>query len=329
MKRNRGYILILILWIIVISNIIFLSMYNSILLENKISLNYMNKKENNQIFLSGLNYAIAILKSDDNNFDSLNEKWAKKKRLNYSEYSYDVSISDLSKININYTNVNILKNLKFWKKESSKKLKDNRFLKNSYEISMLFPKNFNFFTIYGEFNINFDSLESLKLLLKKLKLNEMDIKYAITLISKNRSNSNIKDLKELRKILKPLHLSDSFYEKFEKFITFSGNFNINTISKENFELLFKSNALLPLSSYKNKIWDFKLNNSIEKIKDFDNKFIVPIKYINLLESVFSVRTKYYLVKINYNNNIATAVLRKKKIKDKEYEISILNYYQEK
>jgi type II secretory pathway component PulK len=128
MRRDKGLVLVLILWIVALLSVIMYTALFASRTDYSLASNYEKEEKIKQIGLSGVEYAIAELLADQNNYQTLTQSWSKNdayKEVTVGEGAFalikpnvdggstiDYGIQDeAGKINLNVTAADYLKNL--------------------------------------------------------------------------------------------------------------------------------------------------------------------------------------------------------------------------
>ncbi len=270
--KDEGYTLIIVLWVLVILGIIFVNLVDEAQLNNLLVEDNLKEKKIDQATVSGLVRGINSLQQDQTEYDGQTDNWTTVEPGQLDELKYEVKITGVSRLNINYSNRQLLSNLKWWteslEKELNKKLLSHLVIAEDH-----FENNYSqakqVVDTYGKFNLNTGRLEGLKKLMQFLDFDEYEVKLIIDYLRSRRQDgeliAEVNSLKEL--YLKGL--SPQKLQKLRSYITAQGTLNINFAPRRVLEIVFSQG--LEVSRELSKIYadiiiDYRQQQPIKEIK---------------------------------------------------------------
>lgn len=331
LKNESGYTLIIVLWALVILSIIFLCLYDEVSLDNYVVRNDMTEVELKNSAVNAVTLAIYKLKNDETEYDSLDDQWTKDLRgyLKNGEIEYRITIEDIgSKLNINYTSLDILKNISWWNEDLEAILKDKDPVIDMRLTKNLFAENYQsahqLFTTYGKFNVNVSRLESLKkvlmindfnqtqvdMLVNKLKELRQQRKHdekekedenngdKIEVDGEEKENSDywINSMDELADIVEGIDLNT--VDELKKYMTTKGRYNINLVDEEILTAVLKE--IIDNDNKREQIIDQiktrRTKKPFETLTELQESGISEEEF-EKLENHFTVSSRYFLIKV--------------------------------
>lgn len=331
LKNESGYTLIIVLWALVILSIIFLCLYDEVSLDNYVVRNDMTEVELKNSAVNAVTLAIYKLKNDETEYDSLDDQWTKDLRgyLKNGEIEYRITIEDIgSKLNINYTSLDILKNISWWNEDLEAILKDKDPVIDMRLTKNLFADNYQsahqLFTTYGKFNVNVSRLESLKkvlmindfnqtqvdMLVNKLKELRQQRKHdekekedenngdKIEVDGEEKENSDywINSMDELADIVEGIDLNT--VDELKKYMTTKGRYNINLVDEEILTAVLKE--IIDNDNKREQIIDQiktrRTKKPFETLTELQESGISEEEF-EKLENHFTVSSRYFLIKV--------------------------------
>src|SRR5690554_452070 len=172
-RGERGYTLLIVLWVMVILGLIFSSLIEEIQLNNNLLEHRLCEQNIRELVVSGVNLAVARLKADKTPFfDTVRDNWYKKIEGNKGRFEYEIRIEDAAaKINVNYCPEELLKRTGCWNQDLLK-LRSQELIAESVFLEGCLGDDCqdvdSYLTVYGKYNLNSDPVEGLRRLLRFL-----------------------------------------------------------------------------------------------------------------------------------------------------------------
>ncbi|BDU51704.1 hypothetical protein [Haliovirga abyssi] len=310
--KNRGFILIFILWIISIISLITSYLITNYSFNRKNSFNYINHTDSDMAIISGFNKAISILKNDETKYDFKSDNWNNLFSDKLNNFVYHVKISDVgSLLNINfYSRSDINKN--------SSKYIPNMILNSNGSDS-------KYFDVYSKFNFY---LYSIKTLEKKLTYDKFNFEEINNIITTFDENFKIKSFNiNVTNVINSLNLTAEKKELFTNYFMTVGSLNINILTKEQLNFIFNICKSKEFRNYKSDIIEYMNNNSIDKISSIFDNNIVPKNLEHVFRNIFNTSSNIFSIKISNNNNkiLARIVVKRNFKEKKESTFSVLSW----
>ncbi len=297
-KNEEGYTLIIVLWSIVILTIIFSYLLDDVILDSHLIEGYSQQKQLREVALSAYNIGINSLLNDQTVYDSSQDDWLNPIEGSMEGVSYLVKISDIgSRLNINYEDLAILREIKGWDEQIEAHI-EKSLIAELYLINNLISDDSSndilindSLTTYGKFNLNQDSPEKLHKLFNLLDLNYVSSEMIIESLKEYRDDGEmVTNLEELPTQIDGLDFSA--FQKIKPFLTVQGRININLVSVDNLNAIFKGKEIDQAIS--NQILSYRKENEISEINELEN--LLGEDRFEEIAGLFTTQSKY--IKLN-------------------------------
>ncbi len=295
-KNEEGYTLIIVLWSIVILTIIFSYLLDDVILDSHLIEGYSQQKQLREVALSAYNLGINTLLNDQTGYDSNQDDWLNPIEGSMDGLSYLVKISDVgSRLNINYEDLAILREVQGWDKQIEGLIEEgliaDLYLMNNFlsEDSLVNDS----LTTYGKFNLNQDSPEKLQKLFDFLDLNYVPSEIVIESLNEYREEGErFTNLEELPTLIDGLDFSA--FQQIKSFLKVQGRININLVSVDNLNAIFKGKEIDQAIS--NQILSYQKENDITEMDELVN--LLGEDKFEEIAGLFTTQSKYMKLDIS-------------------------------
>ncbi|MFW5972256.1 MAG: hypothetical protein ACOCRL_02090 [Bacillota bacterium] len=330
-KNEEGYTFIIVIWTLVIIGIIFSSLYDEVTLNNLLVRNNVQEKRLYQEAVSGVSLAIHALKEDETLYDSSFDKWTEE--ISYEGENGITSVVNIvpigNKLNINYTDQAILRQLNWWNENIEKEIAEVLIPDLVFMKSILgdnFEKSKEILTTYGRFNVNDDEITGMDKILRNAEIQDALREQITESLKNHRENKKIESLEVLMDEIEGL--DDGIFEKIEKYLTTEGRININFVNEEVMKFIFK-NEKIESRSYEN-ILSLREEEEITDLHDIDE--FIPrdgkekiIKYFSVSSNYFKVNVKSSSSEGNTVYNLEAIIERNYNKEDEEWNLQVIKW----
>ncbi|PRX30493.1 general secretion pathway protein K [Orenia metallireducens] len=351
MNDEKGYALIIVLWIIVIVGVIFANLADETNINNLLTRNDLKRREVRNAALSGLMYGIDTLK-EEIDYSDIEGMIVKELDFEFgSDIDCQVEVEEIgSRLNLNYDPYRILSSLKWWSKDLTEEIEKSDLFPNLSFAKEIIEENydkdykkFSFDLVpkevitYGNFNVNYSRLDSLEKLLELRDVDESQRDIIIQELTRlRREDKVIKLVDELPNLIAGLDMTS--FDKIKPYLSTEGRININLVSKELLDVLIERILISrdkdskSSSRYTSLIVNYRDNYQIKDFKQLQNHLnIFRGEEFDLLNVYFSTYSKYFSIKVKslskemkIQKNLKIIVKRLKTNRD-SYKIKIINW----
>lgn len=327
-EEQEGYTLIIVLWSIIILTIIFIYLLDDVLINNYLLKGYSQHITIRQAALSGYNIGVNLLLNDKTIYDSEKDPCFQPVHGSIEGVEYSIFIKDTgSKLNINYDEISILKELEGWNDELESYLENNLVPDLIFIQDKLVEEDFLLFrestTTYGNFNLNQDSPEKLKKLFEYLELSHSYSESLCETLREYREKEKISNIDELPFEVEGLDLI--VFEKLRDYLTIEGRININFVDEDILKGIFRVKELD--SEIAEKILAHRTENEIKNIEDLEG--IIISEEFAEIEDLFTTNSRYIELcvdaKIPGKNAFEIKTVLERTYQDKKWIINVLSW----
>lgn len=308
--------------------IIFLYLLDDVLINNYLLKGYADYITMRQAALSGYNIGVNLLLNDKSIYDTEKDPSFQPIHGSIDGVEYLVLIKDAgSRPNVNYDDINILKELEGWNDELETYL-ENNFIPDLLFIKDCLPEeDYPLFrasvTTYGNLNLNHDSPGKLKKLFEQLELGHFYSETLCESLKEYREEKKIISIDELPFEIEGLDLT--VFEKIREYLTIEGRMNINFVDPDVLKSIIRVKGFD--SRIADRILSYRKENEIKDIEELEG--IMHGEEYAEIADLFTTNSRYIelnvLAQVSDKSAYEIYSVLERSYQDKRWIIKVLSW----